>query len=47
MLSASRFPAFQKLLDERKGIFDRTNQDEVDAWRLAVGEAIDKLTRMR
>ena len=46
-VGASRFPAFQKLLDERKGIFDRTNQDEVDAWRLAVGEAIDKLTRTR
>ena len=46
-VGASRFPAFRKLLDERKGIFDRANQDEVDAWRLAVGEAIDKLTRTR
>ena len=46
-LGAAKYPQYQKLLDERAGIRSRLDQDEVDAWRLAVGEAIDKLTKTR
>ena len=46
-VGAAKYPQYQKLLDERAGIRLRLNQDEVDAWRLAVGEAIDKLTKTR
>ena len=46
-LGAAKYPQYQKLLNERAGIRSRLDQDEVDAWRLAVGEAIDKLTKTR
>ena len=44
-VGADRFPSYVRLLDDRRGIVKRADQKEVDAWRLAVGRAIDSLTR--
>ena len=38
-----RYPAFEKLLEERAEIVKAEDQKRVDAWRLAVGRAIDSL----
>jgi len=40
-----RFPEYEKLLEDREGIVKRSDQAEVDAWRLNTGRAIDRLTR--
>lgn len=37
------FPKFQALLDEREAVIKANDQKRVDAWRLAVGRAIDQL----
>ena len=39
------FPEYEKLLADREGILERSNQAEVDDWRLKAGQAIDRLTR--
>ena len=39
------FPEYEKLLADREGILKRSNQAEVDDWRLKTGLAIDRLTR--
>ena len=40
-----KFPQFQKLLDSREQIMKNNKQNEVDAWRDAVGEAINTLRK--
>jgi len=36
-------PKFQALLDDRQGLIEANDRRKVDAWRLAVGRAIDEL----
>ena len=39
------FPEYEKLLQDRENIISRSEQTEVDDWRLKTGQAIDRLTR--
>ena len=44
-VGAARYPQHAALLNSCADVFARARQDEVDAWREAVGSAIDALTR--
>ena len=42
-----QFPEFTALLDGRRDIIKAENQERVNSWRLAVGRAIDVLSRVQ
>ena len=44
-VGCGKFPAYEKLLADREDVLKRADQREVDAWRLAVGRAIDALVQ--
>ena len=45
--TGKQFPEFTALLEERRDIIKAENQERVNSWRLAVGRAIDVLSRVQ